>query len=586
MAVPSFQVASVTVKRPDQVIRAERGKKGQWRLSSPVNAPANPAKVESLIAALSSLRVVDGDKGFIANNVKDFAPYGLASPLTIEMTTTRPGDLPLVLHVGKPVPDQPERIYVRQGDQDDVVIVEAKALAEVPSGATALRSQKVADIAPAAVTELQIETKIGTFAVSKRPNQWELTSPRTERADTNTVMALLNRIDALQAMEFFEPSRIGDAGLDPPMMTIKIWEPASASSGGWSAVGEPALVLRVGKHDALRKSVFARLENDQVILALPDTFLEVLPKNAFAFRDLEVLSLNPADIRKLTITRGVRIDELESDKNGEPNQWKMLRPTSARADARSVTLALAALSKLRADQFVADSVDDLHKFGLDHPILEIAWESDKAHRLMIGSQVPRTPAYYARTNDQQFVFTVKTEVLRPFEAEFRDHTVLSFSAAKAQRVVLRWSWPKRDVAFRQRTQAAKSQLEWVNEPGSDASGIDQSRISAIVKALSQLETLRFVQYDGEIPPATGLLRPRLTVEVELGSPGSPRVLRIGYPTNDGYVFAAEGTSSSGPVFLLTGMAWDALIASGERFDPLPANVFAPCADRQFAFRVA
>ena len=142
MAVPSFQVASVTVKRPDQVIRAERGKKGQWRLSSPVNAPANPAKVESLIAALSSLRVVDGDKGFIANNVEDFAPYGLASPLTIEMTTTRPGDLPLVLHVGKPVPDQPERIYVRQGDQDDVVIVEAKALAEVPSGATALRARK------------------------------------------------------------------------------------------------------------------------------------------------------------------------------------------------------------------------------------------------------------------------------------------------------------------------------------------------------------------------------------------------------------------------------------------------------------
>ena len=84
-----------------------------------------------------------------------------------------------------------------------------------------------------------------------------------------------------------------------------------------------------------------------------------------------------------------------------------------------------------------------------------------------------------------------------------------------------------------------------------------------------------MQYDGEIPPATGLLRPRLTVKVELGSPASPRVLRIGYPTNDGYVFATEGTSSSGPVFLLTGMAWDALIASGERFDPLPANVFAP-----------
>jgi hypothetical protein len=194
---------------------------------------------------------------------------------------------------------------------------------------------------------------------------------------------------------------------------------------------------------------------------------------------------------------------------------------------------------------------------------------------VVGSPVPRSPAYYAKTDDLSFVFTIKTEVLKPFEAEFRDHTVLSFPAAKAQRVVLRWTWPKRDVAFRQRAQAAKGQPEWVDEPGSDAAGIDQSRISPLVKALSQLETPRFLQYDGEIPPVTGLLRPRLTVEVELGSPAATRVIRIGYPTNDGYVFAAEGTSSSGPVFLLTNVAWDALIASGERFNPLPADVFAP-----------
>jgi hypothetical protein len=575
MAVPSFQVASVTIKRPDQVIRAERGKRGQWRLSAPVSAPANPAKVESLIAALSSLRVIDGDKGFVADNVKDFAPFGLVSPVTIEMTTTRPGDLSLVLHVGKPVPDQPERIYVRQGDQDDVVIVDAKALAEVPSTAAALRSRRVADIEPAAVTEIQIQTKIGTFAVSKRPNQWELTSPRTEKADTESVMALLNRIDALETSEFFEPSRIGNAELDPALMTIKIWEAANAPSGTWASVGEPALVLRIGKHDALRKTVFARLENDQVILALPDTILDVLPRNAFALRDLGVLSLNPADIRKLSITRGVRTDELEPDKDGEPNRWRLLRPTNARADARSVTQVIAALSRLRADQFVSDSADDLKKFGLDHPILEIAWESDRAHRLMVGSQVPRTAAYYARTDDQPLIFTIKTEVLKPFEAEFRDHTVLSFPEAKAQRVVLHWGWPKRDIAFRQRSQATKGQTQWVDEPGSDAAGIDQSRITPLVKALSQLETLRFLQYDGEIPPATGLLRPRLTVEVEQDPPAATRVLRIGYPTNDGYVLAAEGTSSSGPVFLLASVAWDALIASGERSSPLPANVFAP-----------
>ncbi len=70
-------------------------------------------------------------------------------------------------------------------------------------------------------------------------------------------------------------------------------------------------------------------------------------------------------------------------------------------------------------------------------------------------------------------------------------------------------------------------------------------MTALVNALAKLEAVRFVQYDGEIPPFTGLHRPRLTVEVMLSAVEPTRVLRIGYPTNEGHVFAAEGTSGSG-----------------------------------------
>jgi hypothetical protein len=333
--------------------------------------------------------------------------------------------------------------------------------------------------------------------------------------------------------------------------------------------------LRIGKHDALRKTVYARRENDHAILALPDTILEVLPKNALAFRDLAILSVNPADVRKLTVVRAGRTDMMEPSTGGEPNRWRLRQPVEAPADTRSVTRALAVLSNLRADQLIADSPAEVKSFGLDHPLLEVIWESDRLHRLKLGSQVPRTSTYYAMTEDGPFVFTLNAEALKPFEAEFRDHIVLSFPAAKAQRLVLRWGWRGRTVAFRRRPQPAKGQLEWVDEPGSDTAGLDQSRTSAVVKALSQLETPRFVQYEGEIPPFTGLHRPRLTVEVQLGPDEPPRVLRIGESTNEGSVFAAAGTSGSGPVFLLPAMAWDALISSGERFDRLPANVFAP-----------
>ena len=103
-----------------------------------------------MLAALSSLRVADGAKGFAADDAKDFTPFGLSPPqATIELTTAQMKERPLVLHIGKPVPGKVDRVYARQGDQDDVVILSAQPLSELPQSALALRSQKVAELRPA-----------------------------------------------------------------------------------------------------------------------------------------------------------------------------------------------------------------------------------------------------------------------------------------------------------------------------------------------------------------------------------------------------------------------------------------------------
>ena len=88
------------------------------------------------------------------------------------------------------------------------------------------------------------------------------------------------------------------------------------------------------------------------------------------------------------------------------------------------------------------------------------------------------------------------------------------------------------------------------EPGTDAEGIDLSRISALVGTMSQLQTTRFLQYDGELPIAAGLTHPRFRVEVSLGDKEPNQVLRIGVPTDDGNVCGAVGTGDSGPAFFL------------------------------------
>ena len=574
MGVPTFQVKTLAITRAGQSIRASRSRRAQWRLTSPIVAPADNTKVESLLAAIASLRVTDGAKGFAANDVTDFAPFGLATPeVTVELTTTRASDLPLVLHVGKPVPGRSDRVYVRQGDQNDVVTVDSKALAEIPQSTLALRSQRIADIDPAAVTEIDIKSKDLNFTIKKRLGGWVVTEPTQEKADTIAVQSLLRQLDSLQTAEFLEPGKIRNPGLSPPAMTVQIRQSAPPKSGS-PAVDELALDLRIGKYEALGKILYAQLGNDPYVLTVPDSLLDVLPKSRLAFRDHTIVSSSPGSVTKLVLTRAGRTEELEPDKSGSPNRWRMRRPVDASADTRSVTQALAVLTNLRANEIVADSRGQDKTFGLDKPILEIVWESDRSHRLKVGSPVPRKPAYYAAIDQEPYVFILGTEVLKPFEAEFRDHVVLSFPLAQAERIILSWGWPRRDVVIRHRTPTAKGQLDWVDEAGTDAKGIDLSGVVPLVKALSHLETIHYVQYDGEIPAYTGLTRPRLIVHVKLGSDEPERVLRIGYLTNTAFVYAAEGTSRSGPVFLLPAISWDSLVQAGERLPKLPANVFA------------
>src|SRR5262249_23144068 len=161
-------------------------------------------KVESLLAAMASLRVEDGEKGFVAENVRDFTPYGLAPPAaSVELLTGPAGELH-VLHVGKPVLGNSDRVYVRREDQDDVVTVGAKALGEIPENDVALRSQHISDIEPALASEIQVQMGAKMFSLKKNSSGWQLVAPREERADQPVVTALLSEISTLQTSEFLD----------------------------------------------------------------------------------------------------------------------------------------------------------------------------------------------------------------------------------------------------------------------------------------------------------------------------------------------------------------------------------------------
>jgi hypothetical protein len=386
-------------------------------------------------------------------------------------------------------------------------------------------------------------------------------------------------------------------------VSLRIWQPdANASAGTISPSepqGEPRTSLQFGRHDPLRKTVYARVEGDRTILALPETILDVLPKNTLAFRERQVLALNPGQVNKLTIVRGgIRYVLEPSGAAGRPNAWRMREPVSAPADVESVTAVLTMLNGLRAESLVAEKLGDGKAYGLDQPAIRVSWWSRsepestptdasakgesgaRGGTLAIAGQGPTAASRFAVVEGHPPVFTLSTAAIQPFLAEFHDRRVLTFPVEKVERLTLRW--PDRTLSFARHPQPLGGPADWRPEPGIDVSGFDMSRLNALAEALARLSTTRFVQYGGVFPIRVGLAHPRLVVQVELGDRMGERELRIGDSGDDGLPYATTTRGDSGPVFALPGLGWTDLLKPPSSANPplqLPSDVFMPTAPK-------
>ena len=445
--IASFQVTRLSVHRHDLDLKFERSPNGRWRLSAPVVFPGNAQKIESALGALSAIRVVDGAKGFVADNVKDFAPYGLApADATIEVFSSDQPDAPLVLHVGKKPPDHPDRVYVRRGDQDDVVLVSDRFLPEIPKDSVALHRagrhrhlarRRLADRDQGPGKHLQAHAaaqRLGTRI-----------SPRRE-GRPGTCSGVLQSARRAQDERVPGAERVIRPDLDPPAWDVKVWQNRSNAESAISqspAPGDaPALSLRIGRHDRLKKTVYGQVEGDSVILALPDSLVDVLPRNQYAFRDRSILSVSPSGVTKLKVALEGKTTVIEPDRTSSlPNRWRMLEPVKAPADTGAITQLMALLSDLRAEEYAGELTGDGKPFGLDHPPVVVSWESatpgadaggpeakapaaasapssHAAGSLGIGNPVPGKPgAFYARVEGQPFVFTLPAAAVQVLTAE-------------------------------------------------------------------------------------------------------------------------------------------------------------------------
>ena len=603
--VSTLDITRLRIGGPGRSLEAERDG-GRWRLLAPIQAPGDLSKVDGVLADLAALRVEDGDTGFVEDGVRDLAKFGLDRPrITIELSTgpsaTRTTQN---VQVGKVVEGRPDRAYARRADQDDVVLVNPKALEALGTQPHALRSQKVADFDKTRVETISVRIGDVEHELASTPSGWAAFLREGKglkplgQADLQLTRALLDKLDALETSDFLDPKSRPDACLDHPSVVVKVWQvpegPPRTPGTPPPPRGEPVVDLALGRRDAVARTVYARSGGDPTtLLAVPENLLEVFPPGSFAYLDRSILVQDRAQFDRLTIRRDGQDFILQAPATPRPGPdaftgWRMTAPVDAPADSESVARLAILLSALRAESFVAEAGKDLKSYGLDAPGLVVSWTTRTApdrpgpgpgRTLSVGHEVPDGQgSRYARVSGDPWVFTLKAPAVAILGAELHDRRVLEFPIKQVRGLQVRW--PGRSIALERDAASPDSLPAWRPSPGVDLSGFELARVNTLLETLARLRAARFVQYDGPFPALAGLSDAAFSVRVLLEGESTARELRVGAPGprlgTDPTRQATASTGAAGPVVLLVGPLWDiwAEPPNGSPGD-LPADVFTP-----------
>ncbi len=553
--LPGFDPSAVTVVQvyPSgrAEIRAERTARssgrpaaGTWRLTKPIVAPAQSARIEALLGALAQLKPsappLTGAE--LRDPLKADDAYGLASPQLTLVLQENGAVRQLRLGALSAPGDQ---VFVRVVGDERIFAVDAQLLSLIPREPIEWRETVFLDVQALSFDRLVLAHagNVIEFQQDAPGSPWRMSRPLRARVNQNRLLEALQQLQSLRVAEFVtdDPNADLDAyGLQPAEIELTFLRGSNVAAR-----------VFLGRTNA-QGLVFARRWDTPGVVALPAGPLQPWRRASFdSFRDRHLIAPTP---RPAAIqVHGRDQFTLLAQSNG----WQIV-PEGFPVDSNLVEQTLAALAGFEVE---------FHKNAATEPDLRAAGLIEPAHwiRLLSGPPSGETSNLlgelrFGLTNEQR-VLTARADEDSIYALRLEDFEQLPWNSWRLRERRL-WQFSVADVVRVSARQAGRTREwlragtnAWTLAPGSQGF-VNSFAVEETVHRLGELAATLWVTRLGTDAPEAqpdalqqryGLGAEALAISCQLND-GSTRTVQIGRMAASGYPYAAVRLGSELWVF--------------------------------------
>jgi hypothetical protein len=575
--------------------------------------------VRQLITDLDNLKV-PGNADFVANNVPDFAKYGLQAEkperLRIEVTRKPPSSSGegaskepehRVLLIGKKADEKGDQLYARLESESNIVRIPAKgidAILQVAANPAVLRNRDLVQVDANRADAIDVQSTAGMVKLRKPQAVWQIQDAgKWRNAETQTVQDLLSALNTKRQVQAFpDPAKQGAMGFDKPSAVVSIWvdglqkeekkdekkeskaaESKKPDGKEKQAAGDPKLKdakptakLTFGNKDGANVYVLRETAAGKAVFEVPDTLMAKLDQGSLAYVDRTLPSFSEsADVTSLAVERGGETFDVDKEQKDEktPATWKLKEPkdlAGRMADTSAVNRMIAELRGLRTDKLVVENppTTALSQYGLDKPAIRatvrvLNKENKKTEDWVysFGSEAPDKSGRYARMSKGDFVFLAPSNIVEVLNGELQEPTVFHFDAAKVKALKLS-GWKQAAGYTFTLSVERKGDSSWAVKSPPDFD-LDSEQIDSLLQNLGNLRAQRFVARKGGPKPEYKLSPTDrvLQIEIVLESEKTPLTLSLGAQDTKEKAYFAESSTLPGAVFLIAAAPFDKILSS-------------------------